>query len=322
MKKNIFLIGGIFALAFSLAANLYFLIRQSTGKKIREYKPPVAASQPLTLISPLKQTEVSESPEILHYVYLRPKLEEAIGKVEGVEDVGIFLQDSRSGAWLGMNEKTGFVPASLLKVPVMMAILKKFERGEIKMTDEVELLPGDLESTFGDLYKSGAGTKLTIWDLIKKMILDSDNTAKNALRRKLTDEELNAIFAHVGIPNPYHNSNTDDQIITPRDYTRIFKSLYFSTFLPPELSQKALDLTTDTEEESLISAGVPPQIQVAHKFGERADGVSDCGIVYHPGSPYFLCIMVKTKRIEGKTLIGNLSKIIYDSIEEHQASPD
>jgi len=138
VKKNIFLIGGIFALAFSLAANLYFLIRQSSGKKIREYKPPVAVEQPLILISPLKQAEISESPEVLHYVYLKPKLDEAISKVEGIEDIGIFLQDSRSGAWLGMNEKTGFVPASLLKVPVMMAILKKFERGEMTSSPPVE----------------------------------------------------------------------------------------------------------------------------------------------------------------------------------------
>lgn len=322
MKHNISLIGAIIALTLSLAANFYFFTNESSGKGVCTYKSPEAAEQPLPLISPLKQTEISESPEVLHYTYLKPKLEEAIKNAREVQDVGIFLQDSRSGAWFGINEKTGFIPASLLKVPIMMAVLKKQEREEIKMTDEIELLPDDLNDAYGDLYKKGAGTKLTYWELIKKMILASDNTAKNALERQLSDEELNAIFVHVGIPNPYRGTDTARQMITPREYIRIFKSLYFSTFLTPALSQKALDLTTDTEEEGLISAGVPPEVQVAHKFGENAKGVSDCGIVYHSESPYFLCIMVKTEKVEGRTIIKDLSKIIYDSIEEHQASPD
>ena len=163
-------------------------------------------------------------------------MEEAIKNIKDIEDVGIFLQDSRSGAWFGINEKTGFVPASLLKVPIMMAVLKKVERGEIKMEDQIEIQPTDLDNGAGNLYKEGAGVKYSVWDLIKKMILSSDNTAKNALERQLTDEELNAIFTHVGIPNPYHGIDTAGQMVTPRDYVRIFKSLYFSTFLPPEFS--------------------------------------------------------------------------------------
>lgn len=316
MKNNKPLTYLFLILLFSLGINLYFGVFLPKG---RENISPVNNSEKNYLVSPLKQGETTESEEALHYAFLKPKLEEAIPKTSGIEEVGLFLQNSKTGAWLGINEKSGFVPSSLLKVPIMMAVLKKFERQEIKMTDEIELLPGDLDESSGDLYKMGAGAKLTYWELIKKMILFSDNTAKNSLRRQLTGEELNAIFSHVGIPNPYKGS-PDNALVTPRDYIRLFKSLFFATFLTPELSQKALDLTTEVDGIDSISAGVPKDIQTAHKFSERPDGFSDCGIVYRKNDPYFLCIMIKTKNPENKALITKISKIIYDLIEEQSTS--
>lgn len=172
-----------------------------------------------------------------------------------------------------------------------------------------------MDENSGNLYKEGERTKISVWNLVKTMILTSDNTAKNALRRQLSDMEINSVFAHIGIPNPYIESN--GSLVSPRGYSRIFKSLYLSTFLNPKESEKLLDVATDTAMENLISAGVPPEIQVAHKFGERPDGLSDCGIIYHPQNPYYLCIMIKEMEIpKAKELIADLSGIIYDFVSK------
>lgn len=145
------------------------------------------------------------------------------------------------------------------------------------------------------------------------MILTSDNTAKYALKRQLETAELSAIFAHVGIPNPYQPQN--GQLVSPRGYSRILKALYFATFLSPELSEKLLDLATDTQVENLISAGVPPEIQVSHKYGERPDGIADYGIIYEPKNPYLLCMMTRDVELTtAKNLISSISKTIYKFI--------
>lgn len=269
------------------------------------------------LINPLTKTiidsNIQNSNLILHYQDLKPQIETIIQTATADTSVSIFLQDINTGAWLGINERNGFIPASLLKIPIMMAVFKRVDREEIKLTDTVSLVKEDLDPQSGTLYQKGEGYNISYSDLIKSMILTSDNTAKNALKRQLTDPELNAIFAHVGIPNPY--SSTNGQTVSPRGFSRIFKSLYLSTFLSPDLSEKALDLTTDTQMENLISAGVSPEIQVAHKYGERPDGLSDCGIIYHPQNPYFLCIMTKEMTVpQAKQLIIELSNRIYQYI--------
>jgi len=259
-------------------------------------------------------SNIQNQSKIIHYVELKPQIEDEIKKFNAEEKAGFFLQDIQTGSWLGINERTGYVPASLLKVPIMISILKKVEREEIKLTDKIELIKNDLDKNSGKVYLKGAGTKITYWELIKEMILSSDNTSKNALKRQLSDSEINAIFTHVGISNPYILQN--GQVVTPRGYARILKSLYYSTYLSSDLSEKALDLMTDTEIESLISAGIPYQIQIAHKFSERPDTLGDCGIIYHPTNPYFLCVMVKDIELnQARQLITNLSKLTYEFVQ-------
>lgn len=272
-------------------------------------------SQRFRLVSPAKKIAVDSDNQdnsvVLHYQGLREKIEEDINSTTKLENVGVFVQDIRTGAWMGINEREEFLPASLLKIPIMMVILKKVERGEMTLNDTIEITILDLDSDYGELYKQ-LGAKFTVWELMKEMILSSDNTAKNALLRRITFAELNSVFVHVGIPNPYIAENAS---VTPRGYTRMFKSLYFSTFLSPELSEKALDITTDTREEDLISAGVPPEIQVAHKFGLVSNGLHDCGIVYHPKNPYFLCVMNKNMEIQkSRELIAGISRDVFDFV--------
>lgn len=287
----------------------YGLSKNQTQKQTSEYR----------LVNPLSKNYIDSNTQedrfILHYKDLRPLIEQEIQKNTSMSNIGFFLQDVQTGSWLGVNEREGFVPASLLKVPIMMAILKKVENEEITFEQEIEIKEEDLDENAGNLYQEKAGFKISVWGLLEKMILSSDNTAKNVLKRQLSTEELNAPFAHVGVPNPYYESN--EPTVTSRGYSRFFKSLYLSTFLKPVLSEKALSLTTDTPVENLISASIPPEIQVAHKYGERPDGLHDCGIIYHPQNPYFLCIMSKNIDLnQAKELIKNLSKITYDFISK------
>lgn len=313
MNKKITLTILIF---LSISLNLYFVYQTFINKNNVE---KLASEKTISyrFINPLQKTiidsNISEASAILHYGDLKPQVESEINKFNADRNVGLFLQDIQTGAWLGINEREGFVPASLLKVPIAMAILKKVDRDEIKQTDIIELTEDDLDKEAGTLYQKGAGAKLTVREAIKIMILTSDNTAKNALKKQLNDAELNAVFAHVGIPNPYQPQN--GQMVSPRGYSRIFKSLYFATFISADLSEKLLDLATDTQVESLISAGIPPEIQVSHKYGERPDEIADCGIIYHPKNPYFLCMMTHNMELpQAKSLITTVSKTIFDFV--------
>ena len=166
---------------------------------------------------------------------------------------------------------------------------------------------------------------MTILQLLKEMIINSENTAYWALIRQLSDMDIHSFFIHIGIPDPY--VITEKNLVSPRNYIRIFKSLYYSTYLSRDLSELALDLTTDTQEEDLISGGIPPEIQVAHKFGifEETGALNrhDCGIVYLPKNNYFLCIMTKNlETTKSRELIQKLSQDIYEFIDKKSSIED
>lgn len=307
MNKNI--IYTIFAISFFINFLLIFKIYRDDKNSTSESTKPV-----FKFIDTQRQQFIDSNTQnndaVLHFSDLKTQIESELEKFGAQKNTGLFLQDGQIGTWLGINEKSGFNPASLLKIPVMMAILKKVHLDEISLKDKLEITEEDLDKNAGTLYQKGPGYKMTVWDFIEEMILTSDNTAKNVLKRQLSDAELNSVFAHVGIPNPYTSA---DVLVSPRGYTRLFKSLYFSTYLPSKLSEKALGVSTDTKMENLLSAGVPYEIQVAHKYGERPNNISDCGIIYHPKNPYFLCIMIRDMEIaKAKELMVNLSKIVYN----------
>ncbi len=252
---------------------------------------------------------------LLHYKGLKDIINGEIEEYNATGKIALFLQDVKTGASLGINEKEGFSPASLLKIPIMMVILKKVERGEIGLKDPITIIPEDIDSQWGNLYEKGAGAKITIQQLLEEMITYSDNTAKNALKRQLSLTEIDTVFIHVGIPDPYLATNGN--AVSPRGYTRLLKSLYYSTFLSPALSEKALEFMTDTQQENLISRGVPPEVQVAHKFGiSGLKSLHDCGIVYHQKNPYFLCIMTRDIQLEQSSeLIRKISKEVYEFVD-------
>jgi beta-lactamase class A len=304
-KKKILTIHLIcFLLILSVSFNIFFIITNTAKNDYRFLD---------TTGNAIIDSNTKENQGILHYQGLNPILNQEIENYNLTEDTGVFIQDIRTGAWLGINEQKGFSPASLLKVPIMMAMLKKVENGEAKLSDRIKILPEDADDLYGEVYKK-VGSEETVSQLLEQMITFSDNTAKNAIKRQLSILEIDTIFVHVGIPDPYMSYS--NQEVSSKGYTRLFKALYYSTYLSPELSERAIGLTTDTQQEQLLSQGVPPEVQVAHKFGV-IDGefLSDCGIVYHPRNPYFICIMIKNKDMEkSKELINKISKDTYDFV--------
>lgn len=259
---------------------------------------------------------------ILHYSGLKSELETTIKEYGDLNNVGVFVQDIQTGSWMGINELKGFVPASLLKVPIMLAVLKNVERETIDLHTFIEIQESDITSDYIDVKQKKTGQTYSVAQLLEDMITYSDNTAKNALKRQITPQELDSVFTHVGIPNPY-TSVLEEQTVSARNYIRLFKALYYHTYIDQDLSEFALELTTDTTTEDLLPGGVPSNIQVAHKFGidigPTKSSLHDCGIVYHPDNPYYICIM--TENIaprDAQTLINTLSRSVYTFVSNEE----
>lgn len=141
-----------------------------------------------------------------------------------------------------------------------------------------------------------AGTSYTVNELVRATLQNSDNNAAYLLAGLLGMESLDKSYSRLGIETP---TSGQDYTTTVRSYASFFRVLYTATYLDRNASEELLSILSETVFTQGIVAGVPKGIVVAHKFGERSleDSSSvqlhDCGIVYAPGNPYLLCVMMR-----------------------------
>ena len=303
-------------LLLSLAANIYFACQTlNPASAPQEYgllSPKVAWLDVDTYLEERKAWTVSYQP-------LKPQINETLSNVGLTGHFGVYFEDLTTGAWIGINEKDQYLPMSLLKVPTMVAVLKKVEKEETSLEDYVLLNEEDLNDVSGSLAQKGAGYKITVRELLRIMIKESDNTALLTLnRRVLTYSELEEAKVALGI----RSDNETDEAISPKGYSSILRSLYLSTYLRRPFSQIALSIMSETDYNTQLPAGLPADVKVAHKVGfDASSGLyHDCGIVYVPKKPYILCVMSKdTDYWQANQAISEISQKTYEYVKKELA---
>ncbi|MFH1854577.1 MAG: serine hydrolase [Candidatus Omnitrophota bacterium] len=235
----------------------------------------------------------------------------------------VYYRDLLNGPSFGINEKVKFTPASLLKVPLMMAYLKFAEvepqilERKLQYKESIEPLTQYFEST----DKVEIGEYYTIEDLIYRMIVYSDNDAKNLLLLHMIEPFFVKVYTDLDIPYPLADMN--DNVMNIKDYASFFRILFNAAYLNREMSEKALSILTKSKFKSGLIAGVPSGVVVAHKFGERINSenytrqLHDCGIVYHKDRPYLLSVMTEGRDFdELREVISEISSIAYDAVNK------
>lgn len=246
--------------------------------------------------------------------------------------VSVYFRELNNGHWTGTDENETYEPSSMLKVAVMIAYLRSAMAQSNLSNGSVEgylsqrlYYPGADEA--GQHYTSAhhlAPGYRSMSDLIDTMIVDSDNVATKVLVSD-NESQFQSVYEDFRLPPTPTGSVTD--YMTARSYSVVFRALYNASYLPRSLSEQALELLTKTDFTEGLVAGVPKDTVIAHKFGEHtyalSDGTAvsrelhDCGIVYYPDHPYFLCIMTKGHDFPKlQSVISGLSKLIYDYVAE------
>lgn len=243
-----------------------------------------------------------------------------------VYTTSVYFQELNSGQWAGINTSDTYNPASLLKVPYMIAYLKEAETDPAILSEKLlyQTEPADGTSTeFDTLVPDRA---YTVEELLQAMIEDSDNGAKYTLLQHIDPNVVLKTFNDLGISEP----NVPDYTMSIKPYARFFKILYNATYLNADMSELAMEFLNQATFKDGIVGGVPADVSVAHKFGqyaasgEGADAtssweLSDCGVVYYPNDPYLLCVMAKGAALNSlEQVIQEVSRIAYGEVDSQQ----
>jgi beta-lactamase class A len=292
-----------------------------------------------SLIDPILACDVGPQEAFPELDPIKQSLQDTITaevKAGGTQTVSIYLRLLKSGKWFDINPNMTYAPASLLKVFIMTSYYKENEDypGTLDKQLSYEGSSNPADDDPGEVIPHLTSGKLySVRDIIKQMIIYSDNDAFNTLVDNFdahTLEDFNNIFTDLNIPSPATQSENDLQFMNVSAYATIFRVLYGATYLSSTDSETALALLADAQYKDGIVAGVPGGTEVAHKFGVRsipatattsaASELHDCGIVYYPTHPYLLCIMTQGSNfasLQGD--LQQLSKTAYQAINAYYA---
>ncbi len=123
----------------------------------------------------------------------------ALFEKEGLAATSLYFEYLNTGANISINQDVRILPASLIKVPLAMAVMKKIEKGDWKLYNELILTKEDRDNEWGDVYKRPIGSPITVEKLIEEMLLNSDNTAYRILYRNLSMDEVRDVFTALGL---------------------------------------------------------------------------------------------------------------------------
>jgi beta-lactamase class A len=240
-----------------------------------------------------------------------------------IPTLAVYVRDFNNGPWFGYNEKIDFAPASLMKVPIMLAVYKEAEK-DPTILSKLLRTPGEINSetattTIGTTVLPGV--EYTLEQLVEYMITYSDNLATETILNFISMETVQQVFTHVGVPV---DTVEQDLALSVKEYASFFRVLYNASFLTREYSERALKLLTATTFTNALVAGLPEGTPVAHKWGIRTrndltekEQLHDCGIVYYPGHPYLLCVMTRgNDALAQSELIREVSRAVYSEVSD------
>jgi beta-lactamase class A len=241
--------------------------------------------------------------------------------------VGLYFKDLTNAHWTAVNSTLTFAPASLIKIPMMMSYLKVAETNPYILDQQLQYVGPDQNKieAFKPTRVMVPGQYYTVDELIRRMIVYSDNNAIAMLFNNLDKQKLGEIFSDLSITIP-KDPNQPGDYITSSNFSRFFRILYNATYLSEGYSQKALDLLAQTDFKAGLTAGIPAGMTVAHKFGETPDvdqsghvigyELHDCGIVYPENHPYLLCVMTSGPGYTSLSgVIKDISSLVYAAVQ-------
>jgi beta-lactamase class A len=250
------------------------------------------------------------------YIETRNHISELIEKAKkesGVVNASVYFRDLVHGPVLSISELEEFAPASLLKLPLAFVYFSAAEDQSGVMAQKINYGGTTTlrEQRIQPRISAESGREYSIEELLKMMLVHSDNASYEVLEQFLSDSPgrmtmRTETFQEVGLIDP---KDRVEATITVRGYASLFRILSW---------------LSETEYKAGLVAGVPTDVKVAHKFGERlyANDVKelhDCGIIYFPENPYLLCVMTRGSDFaELENLIREISRTVYQEVDSRR----
>jgi beta-lactamase class A len=212
-----------------------------------------------------------------------------------------------------INPILRFHAASTMKVPVMIELFRRADRGQLRLDDTmivtnrfhsiVDGSPYELSATVdsdGEIYKA-LGQPVSLRALCEAMITVSSNLAANNLIEKLGARQIQVTTDRLGAKGMQILRGVEDQKAFDKGLNNTTDAVGLATLMQKlgrgevvskQASAEMIEILKRQQFNSAIPAGLPPGTIVAHKTGNITRIHHDAAIVY-ASRPYVLVILVR-----------------------------
>jgi beta-lactamase class A len=264
---------------------------------------------------------------------LQEKINELVKaqQVRGV--VGIYVKNLRTGKTAQFQADTLFPTASIVKVPILVGVMDKIERGELQYNQDLEYKDSLLYAGVDILGSFKSGEKIELSKVMMLMLTMSDNTASLWLQSLAgTGARINEILDSLGLRFTRVNSRTPGREenrkqfgwgqTTPREISTLMEKIYRGEVVSPKASERMLRVLGRNYHDVNGISQIPPYIFVASKTGEVNQSRNETLLVMAPSGPYVYTISSKNledqswaSTNEAWTLCRKLSALLWQHFE-------
>jgi len=254
-------------------------------------------------------------------------LEEVRQKVEDYDGiVGVYVRDLKGSYGYGVRPDEVFFNASVAKIPILVAVFRKIDEGEMSLNDSFETKSGDWAAGAGWMQFQPIGTAHTVEDFLLMMMTQSDNVATNALVRLIGGPEyVNEVARSMGAENTvlYQKVTSEraaatslDNRTTPRETAAMLEQIATGRAASRESSEEMVDIMRQNDLESWLKDGLPDGTEAANKAGWLYRVYNESAIVWHEDRPYVVSIYSKhgpEDPQKAKPTIRGISKAVWQT---------
>jgi len=214
-----------------------------------------------------------------------------------------------------------FSSASLIKVPILLAVLHYLESNNQSLEQEMKIAP-EAWVDFSVISEQRLEHS-TIYELLVWMIITSDNTATNVLIDFLGMDALNHYFRQIGLKQTTIQRKMMDftrleqgfeNTTSASDMALLFSRIYRRDLLSSAFSELTIDILSRQRIHESLSRYLVDDVKLAHKTGGLDSVDHDTGIVYSSSGDYLIGVFVTevTNNDYARQLIGRISKVVYE----------
>lgn len=259
---------------------------------------------------------------------LQKQIEETIKDFGG--GIGVYIKDLKSNKTVSVNPDTIFPTASMVKIPILIGVMDKINRGELDYKQELKYRDSLLYAGVDILGSFKDTERIELGKVMMLMLTMSDNTASlwlQTLAGKGT--RINETLDSLGFKNTRVNSRTPGRETnrsqygwgqtTPKEMATLVERISKGEIINKERSDQMLRLLGRNFWDEQAISQIPSDVFVASKNGAVDESRSEVLFVNGRGARYIFCVCTKNNKDqswqntnEAWKLTRKLSKLVWD----------